>query len=54
MDTRTSPIRLRISQLQELLAQQHVHALISRAAQQRQQQRVADQSGGSGQPGRAG
>ena len=28
MDTRTSPIRLRISQLQELLAQQQVHALL--------------------------
>ncbi len=28
MDTRTSPIRLRISQLQELLAQRQVHALL--------------------------
>ena len=26
MDTRTSPIRLRISQLQELLAREQVHA----------------------------
>ena len=28
MDTRTSPIRLRITQLRELLVQEHVHALL--------------------------
>ena len=28
MDTRTSPIRMRITQLREVLAQQHIHALL--------------------------
>ena len=28
MDTRTSPIRLRITQLREVLVREHIHALL--------------------------